>query len=300
MLLKKGMLLMTAVGLLVCVGQASAQCSGDFDKNGMVNIPDFLLFVKVFGTSSGDATFNVLMDMDSSGDIGIPDFLLFVKVFGSTYDQPSSPPDTPPHIWVSGRSPTYLKWKWREVAGVDGYRIQYSLDDALFTDDDPSVELAIGTLSFRVANLSPAQTVYFRVQSFVGAGANRVESAWSDPVAGRTLGQQRPQDAQDGEFTDSRGRTIRYRLYLDNSWSTSEPRGVLVDVHGNNLGTQQDILNYPSGYPQWVETGLAYAVVASPRSYSESHPRHLLGFPTNAAGRRAWMLEDGRLLHELL
>ncbi|MCY3684050.1 MAG: hypothetical protein OXH16_21845 [Gemmatimonadetes bacterium] len=299
MLLKKGMLLMTAVGLLVCVGQASAQCSGDFDKNGMVNIPDFLLFVKVFGTSSGDATFNVLMDMDSSGDIGIPDFLLFVKVFGSTCDQPSSPPDTP-SIRGWGLGVLYIELKWREVAGVDGYRIQYSVDDSLFTDDDPSVELAIGTLSFRVANLSPGQTVYFRVQSFVGAGANREESAWSDPVALRTLGEQRPQDAQDGEFTDSRGRTIRYRLYLDNSWSTSEPRGVLVDVHGNNLGTQQDILNYPSGYPQWVETGLAYAVVASPRSYSEGHPRHLLGFPTNAAGRRAWMFEDGRLLHELL
>ncbi|MYK54709.1 MAG: hypothetical protein F4032_23375, partial [Gemmatimonadetes bacterium] len=42
-------------------------CPGDFDKNGMVNIPDFLLFVKVFGTSSGDATFNALMDMDGNG-----------------------------------------------------------------------------------------------------------------------------------------------------------------------------------------------------------------------------------------
>ena len=62
----------------------AAQCPGDFDNNGMVNIPDFLLFVKVFGTSSGDATYNALMDMDGSGVVDIPDFLLFVGVFGTT------------------------------------------------------------------------------------------------------------------------------------------------------------------------------------------------------------------------
>ncbi|MXZ01127.1 S8 family serine peptidase, partial [Candidatus Poribacteria bacterium] len=65
-------------------------CPGDFDKNGMVGVSDFLLFVKVFGTSSGDATFNALMDMDGNGVVGIPDFLLFVKVFGTTCEQPPS------------------------------------------------------------------------------------------------------------------------------------------------------------------------------------------------------------------
>ncbi len=58
-------------------------CPGDFDNNGIVGIPDFLLFVDVFGTSLGDARYNALMDMDGNGVIGIPDFLAFVKVFGT-------------------------------------------------------------------------------------------------------------------------------------------------------------------------------------------------------------------------
>ena len=62
-------------------------CPGDFDNNGMINIPDFLLFVDVFGTSTGDATYNALMDMDDNGMVGIPDFLLFVDVFGTTCEQ---------------------------------------------------------------------------------------------------------------------------------------------------------------------------------------------------------------------
>ena len=76
--------------------EQAVQCPGDFDKNGMINIPDFLLFVKVFGTSSGDATFNALMDMDGNGAVGIPDFLLFVKVFGTTCGTTSLPPPPPP------------------------------------------------------------------------------------------------------------------------------------------------------------------------------------------------------------
>ena len=58
-------------------------CPGDFDNNGIVGIPDFLLFVDVFGTSLGDARYNALMDMDGNGEIGIPDFLAFVQVFGT-------------------------------------------------------------------------------------------------------------------------------------------------------------------------------------------------------------------------
>ena len=71
-------------------------CPGDFDNNGMINIPDFLLFVDVFGTSTGDATYNALMDMDDNGMVGIPDFLLFVDVFGTTCEITSLPPPPPP------------------------------------------------------------------------------------------------------------------------------------------------------------------------------------------------------------
>ncbi len=61
-------------------------CPGDFDNNGIVGFPDFLLFVGVFGTYSGDANYNALMDMDDNDVIGFPDFLLFVGVFGTTCD----------------------------------------------------------------------------------------------------------------------------------------------------------------------------------------------------------------------
>ncbi len=71
-------------------------CPGDFDRNGKIEIPDFLLFVKVFGASTGDAKFDALMDMDSKGEVDIPDFLLFVKVFGKTCDTTSPPPPPPP------------------------------------------------------------------------------------------------------------------------------------------------------------------------------------------------------------
>ncbi len=71
-------------------------CPGDFDDNGMINVADFLLFVAVFGTSSGDATYNAVMDMDGNGAIGIPDFLLFVDVFGTTCETTSLPPPPPP------------------------------------------------------------------------------------------------------------------------------------------------------------------------------------------------------------
>ena len=97
-------------------------------------------------------------------------------------------PETPTDRYVTATS-NDLEWTWYEVAGVDGYRIQYSLDDDLFTEDDPIVELSATKLSYVVADLSPGVTVYLRVQSFVGSGTTRVESAWSTPVAGRTLGQ---------------------------------------------------------------------------------------------------------------
>ena len=76
--------------VITFVQAAAAPCPGDFDGNGMVNVADFLAFVQVFGTSTGDATYNALMDMDSSGSIGVADFLAFVRVFGTTCAQPPS------------------------------------------------------------------------------------------------------------------------------------------------------------------------------------------------------------------
>ncbi len=57
--------------------------TGDFDGNGTVEFPDFLLFVAQFGKSSSDDGFNARMDLDGNGAVEFPDFLLFVAAFGS-------------------------------------------------------------------------------------------------------------------------------------------------------------------------------------------------------------------------
>ena len=56
--------------------------SPDFDGDGMVGIPDFLLFVDRFGSMRGDEKYEAKYDLDGDGMIGIPDFLIFVDNFG--------------------------------------------------------------------------------------------------------------------------------------------------------------------------------------------------------------------------
>ncbi|MCY3870828.1 MAG: hypothetical protein OXG87_14870 [Gemmatimonadetes bacterium] len=58
--------------------------TADFDGDGQVGIPDFLLFVEVFGTQSGQENFDPKFDLDSDGTVGISDFLIFVDSLGKT------------------------------------------------------------------------------------------------------------------------------------------------------------------------------------------------------------------------
>ena len=82
--MKKKWGLMIAIAALVCVGYASANTmrSADFDGDGVVGIPDFLLFMEKFGSSRGDGIYQERYDLDGNGVIGIPDFLIFVDWFG--------------------------------------------------------------------------------------------------------------------------------------------------------------------------------------------------------------------------
>ena len=66
----------------------NAAPSPDFDGDGMVGIPDFLLFVDVFGSSQGDGKYESKYDLDGNGEIGIPDFLIFVDNFGKEVSSP--------------------------------------------------------------------------------------------------------------------------------------------------------------------------------------------------------------------
>ncbi|MDE2799410.1 MAG: cadherin-like beta sandwich domain-containing protein [Gemmatimonadota bacterium] len=54
----------------------------DFDGDGIVGIPDFLLFAAQFGLSHGDVGYDARYDLDGDGTIGIGDFLIFVDAFG--------------------------------------------------------------------------------------------------------------------------------------------------------------------------------------------------------------------------
>ena len=84
MFLRKGLLFFAILGLLICTGKAVADTapSPDFDGDGVVGFPDFLLFVEQFGFSREDEAYQARFDLDGDGMIGFSDFLIFVDNFG--------------------------------------------------------------------------------------------------------------------------------------------------------------------------------------------------------------------------
>ena len=61
--------------------------SPDFDRSGTVGIPDFLLFVDVFGSQRDQERYDSKYDLNVDGEIGIPDFLLFIDNFGKVVNR---------------------------------------------------------------------------------------------------------------------------------------------------------------------------------------------------------------------
>ena len=53
--------------------------SVDFDGDGQIAFEDFLAFVHVFGTQSGQDNFDPKFDLDSNGTVDFSDFLIFVN-----------------------------------------------------------------------------------------------------------------------------------------------------------------------------------------------------------------------------
>ena len=60
----------------------SSSLTPDFNGDGRVNFPDFLLFVAKFGLRQGDASYDARFDLDGDGTIGFGDFLRFARAFG--------------------------------------------------------------------------------------------------------------------------------------------------------------------------------------------------------------------------
>ena len=70
--------------LMASLSYAQASSLPDFDGNGTVDFPDFLLFVGKFGSQRGDERYEDQFDLDGDGVVAFPDFLIFVNNFGKT------------------------------------------------------------------------------------------------------------------------------------------------------------------------------------------------------------------------
>jgi hypothetical protein len=56
----------------------------DFNGNGVVDFPDFLMFATGFGKKLGDVGYLEALDLNDNGTIDFPDFLVFAQQFGKS------------------------------------------------------------------------------------------------------------------------------------------------------------------------------------------------------------------------
>ena len=61
----------------------------DFDGSGVIDFPDFLLFVGNFGARQGEDRYESRFDLDGDGEVGFGDFLLFAGQFGKEAPKPT-------------------------------------------------------------------------------------------------------------------------------------------------------------------------------------------------------------------
>ena len=98
-------------------------------------------------------------------------------------------------------------------------------------------------------------------------------------------------------FTDSQNRTLLYRYELAEGQDAAVPQGVLLFFHGNNTGTQEQLVNswFPYVKRHSAPLGLVPVALASP--YTK---RTQLRDWHSGRGIRHWYREDESLVHELL
>ena len=120
--------------------QNSSPPSPDFNGNGVVDFPDFLLFVTAFGSQAGQEQYDAKYDLDGNGEIAFDDFLLFVGSFGKAVSTPTTPPPPPPSDPRLARIELPEGFHIRVYAeGVTGARsMSLSPDGTLFVGTRPS------------------------------------------------------------------------------------------------------------------------------------------------------------------
>ena len=167
--------------------QDSSPPSADFNGNGVVDIPDFLLFVDVFGSKEGQERYESKYDLDGNDEIGIPDFLIFVDNFGKavTRDEPTAA--VPSNVVVE-EGDSKLTVRWDAVLdeegkpSVTGYEVRHRERDA-----EDSVEWAVGEptssrldTSVTIMGVLNGQAYLVSVRTLVDGGG----SEWPSPVLG--------------------------------------------------------------------------------------------------------------------
>ena len=125
---------------LLLFAQNSSPPSSDFNGNGVVDFPDFLLFVTAFGSQAGQERYDTKYDLDGNGEIAFDDFLLFVDSFSKAASSPPTPPQPPPSDPRLTRIELPEGFHIRIYAeGVTGARsMSLSPDGTLFVGTRPS------------------------------------------------------------------------------------------------------------------------------------------------------------------
>ena len=130
--------------------QVAAPPSPDFDGNGVVQVPDFLLFVDAYGYRAGQAQYDGKYDLDGDGEIGIPDFLIFVDSFGKTVNRPPVFTTSDPVTRVVAEN-TLSNTPFGEpitATDADGDNLTYSLQGA--DADSFAIDARTGQIKTRV------------------------------------------------------------------------------------------------------------------------------------------------------
>ena len=141
--------------------------SPDFDRSGTVDIPDFLLFVNVFGSQIGQNGYESKYDLDVDGEIGIPDFLLFVDSFGKVVNREPVFTSAPPVMRSvdENTAPGQAIGDPISATDADGHTLMYRLSgadaDSFAIDESTGQIQTKGTYNFEQQNRYPL-TVHVR------------------------------------------------------------------------------------------------------------------------------------------
>ncbi|MCY3868097.1 MAG: dockerin type I domain-containing protein, partial [Gemmatimonadetes bacterium] len=89
--------------------ETTAPPSLDFDGSGIVDFPDFLMFVNAFGSEDGQDKYEAKYDLNRDGKIAFEDLLIFTDNFGKSVvaQKPPTPP-IPPTPSGQGTAPPDL------------------------------------------------------------------------------------------------------------------------------------------------------------------------------------------------